>query len=153
MESFEVLEQAIPRTASSRVARRMNVVPDLVRKWRREPESEDAPTATGQRSPLDRIEDLVDSVFLDHPPGAGLIVNHIVAHHQNLLNIHAFPIDGEKPKAEAVSNLLTQATEAINRLNLEGCTSETLRELVELRDACDSTIKQVEKTMLEVPDA
>jgi hypothetical protein len=132
MESWEVLERAIPRSASSRVAQLLGVGADYIRKWRREPESEDSPTASGHRSILDRICNLLDAVFLVNPPGAGLIVNHVIEHHQNLLEVHAFPITTEAEKANSVSYLLTQATEAINRLNLEGCTSETIRELVEL---------------------
>jgi hypothetical protein len=153
MESWEALEKAIPRKASEQVARLMNVVPDLVRKWRREPESDEAPTATGQRSPLDRIQDLIDAIYLTNPPGAGLIVNHVLSHHQNLLDIHAVSIHSGTAKAKSVSHLLTQCTEAINRLNLEGCTNETLRELIELRDAAATTIIQVQKTMEEENDA
>jgi hypothetical protein len=149
MESWEVLERAIPRSASSRVAQLLGVGADYIRKWRREPESEDSPTASGHRSILDRICNLLDAVFLVNPPGAGLIVNHVIEHHQNLLEVHAFPITTEAEKANSVSYLLTQATEAINRLNLEGCTSETIRELVELRDAAAVTIIQVQKTLEE----
>jgi hypothetical protein len=152
MESWEALEKAIPRANSEKVARLMNVVPDLVRKWRREPESDEAPTATGQRSPLDRIQDLIDAIYLTNPPGAGLIVNHVLSHHQNLLDIHAVSIRSEKAKAESISHLLTQFTEAINRLNLEGCTDETLRELIEARDAAADVIIRVQKTMMEGED-
>ena len=149
MESWEVLEKAIPRAASGRVAQLLGIGADYVRKWRREPESEESPTASGHRSILDRICNLLDAVFLVNPSGAGLIVNHIIEHHQDLLETHALPIRTEAAKAVSVSNLLTQATEAINRLNLEGCTDETLRELIELRDAAAITIIQVQKTMEE----
>ena len=147
MESWEVLEKAIPRAASGRVAQLLSVGADYVRKWRREPESDDSPTASGHRSILDRICNLLDAVFLVNPPGAGLIVNHIVEHHQSLLEVHALPIRTEADKAKSVSHLLTEATEAINRLNLEGSTDETLRELIELRDAAAITIIQVQKTL------
>jgi hypothetical protein len=79
----------------------MNVVPDLVRKWRREPESDEAPTATGQRSiARPNLQDLIDAIYLTNPPGAGLIVNHVIEHHQNLLELHAFPIQSEAEKAK-----------------------------------------------------
>jgi phage gp29-like protein len=153
MESWEVLERAIPRSASGRVAQLLGIGADYVRKWRREPESEDAPTASGHRSILDRICNLLDAVFLVNPSGAGLVVNHIIEHHQDLLETHALPFTTDADKASSVSNLLTQATEAINRLNLEGCTNETLRELIELRDAAATTIIQVQKTMEEENDS
>lgn len=127
----------------------LNVCADYVRKWRREPESDDAPRASGQRSILDRICDLVDAVFLVNPKGAGLIVNFINAHYRSLLQLHAKPILTVDSKAEMISDLLTQTTEAINHFNLEGCTPDTLRELVEARDAFWKAIEAVQSTMKE----
>jgi hypothetical protein len=147
MESYEVLEQAIPKQQSGRVAQILSVSADYVRRWRREPDSNESPTASGQRSILDRICDLIDAVFLVNPAGSGLIVNYINAHYDGLLAVHAKPIPCRETQAAAGANLLTQATEAINSLNVEGCTAETHRELVELRDAADLAIKQVEITM------
>lgn len=147
MESWEVLEQAIPRSASGRVAQMLHVGADYIRKWRREPESDDAPTGTGQRSILDRVCDLIDAVFLVNPKGAGLIVNHINSHFRGLLQLHAKPIVTVDNKAELISDLLTQTTEAINHFNLEGCTRETVRELVEARDAFYRAIEVVQATM------
>ena len=147
MEAYEVLEQAIPKKKSEAVARFLNVSATFIRRWRREPDSEDSPNATGQRSILDRICDLIDAVFLVNPAGCPLIVNHVNAHYQNLLETHAKPIDSCSQRAEHIAELLTQTTEAINRLNIEGCSADTLRELIEMRDAADKTIKSVEKTM------
>jgi hypothetical protein len=149
MESWEVLEQAIPKKASERVAQILGVGGDYIRKWRREPESDDAPTATGQRSILDRICLLIDAVFVVNPTGTGLIVEHINAHHDELLATHAKPIPCRKTQAATGAILLTEAVEAVNSINVEGCTRDTLRELVELRDAANLTIKQVEKTLAQ----
>ena len=47
---------------------------------------------------------------------------------------------------------LRVASEEENRLNaihIEGCTDETLRELIDLRDAADTVIKSVQKTIQE----
>ncbi|MBX3267070.1 MAG: hypothetical protein KF831_10220 [Acidobacteria bacterium] len=147
METWQVLEQAIPRAASKRVALILNVTADYVRRWRREPESDEALTGSGQRSILDRICDLIDAVYLVNPPGAALIVNHIVAHHSELVRVHAKPLLTSECRAEESANLLTQAAEAINNLNVEGCSNQTLIELLELRDAADTTIRRVQKTM------
>lgn len=127
----------------------LGVGADYIRKWRREPESDETPSASGHKSILDRICNLLDAVFLVNPPGAGLIVNHVNEHHQSLLETHATAFKSQADRANSVSRLLTEATEAINRLNLEGCTDETLRELIELRDAASITIIQVQKTMEE----
>lgn len=80
MSGFETLEQAIPRRASEPVADFLGVHPDEVRRWRREPESTEQPTATGRRSPLDRGCDLITAVFLENPEGAELIVEHFRSH-------------------------------------------------------------------------
>lgn len=147
MESWEVLEQAIPRSKSARVAQILGVCTDYIRKWRREPASDDSPTTSGQRSILDRICDLIDAVFIVNPAGTPLVVNHINAHYDQLQRTHAKTLPCRDSQAATAANLLIQATQAVNNLNVEGCTADTHRELVELRDATDLAIKQVEKTM------
>jgi hypothetical protein len=147
MESYEVLAQAIPKLQSEKVAKFLGIAADYVRRWRREPSSDESPTATGQRSILDRICELIDVVFLVNPAGSGLIVNHINAHYDELLSTHAQPIACRELQAASGANLLTQSTEAINSLHVEGCTAETLKQLIELRDTADLVIKQVEKTI------
>ncbi|HEV7700314.1 MAG TPA: hypothetical protein VGO43_08815 [Pyrinomonadaceae bacterium] len=147
MESYEVLETAIPKQQSSRVAQLLGVTADYVRRWRREPDNGDSPNASGQRSILDRICDLIDAVYLVNPDGSGLIVNHIESHYEELLSTHAKPIACRETQAAAGADLLTKATDAINSLHIEGCTDETLCDLIRLRDAADVVINQVEKTM------
>lgn len=147
MESYEVLEKAIPKKESKRVALLLNVCADYVRRWRREPESDDAPNGSGQRSVLDRICDLIDAVFLVNPSGVSLIVEYVNNHYQCLLKTHAQPIDCRTARAEHCADLLTETTQAINRLNLEGCSNETLQELIEMRDAADRAIQSVQKTL------
>lgn len=149
MESYEVLEQAIPKQQSSRVAQFLSVSADYVRRWRREPDSDDAPTASGQRSVLDRVCDLIDAVFLVNPAGSGLIVEYIDTHYEQLLATHAKPLPCRETQAAAGANLLTNAVEAVNSFNVEGCTRDTYRELVELHTLTGLLIKQVEKTMSE----
>lgn len=147
MESYEVLEKAIPKKMSAKVAQYLSISADYVRRWRREPDSDDAPTASGQRSILDRICDLIDIVFLINPQGSALIVNHVVNHHENLLQLHAEPITDQKGCAEHSADLLKETTEAINKLNLDGVSNETLKELIDVRDAADRTISALNKTL------
>jgi hypothetical protein len=147
MESYEVLQQAIPQSASGKVAQLLGVSADYVRRWRREPDSDENPNGSGQRSILDRICDLIDVVFLVNPQGTPLLIGHITAHYKDLVEKHASPLHCEQSRAETISDLLTQTTEAVNRLNLEGCTNETLRELIEMRDSADRAIESVRKTL------
>lgn len=146
MESYEVLNLAIPKKASERVAKILSVSAAYVRRWRNEPESDENPDATGQRSILDRICDLIDAVFLVNPKGVCLIIEYINNHYQNLIETHAPDIDCYQKRAEAVAELLTETTQAVNKLNLEGCSDDTLKELIEMRDAADKAIKSVQKT-------
>lgn len=147
MESYEVLQRAIPELQSPKVAKFLGVSANYVNRWRRRPSDDEEPTATGQRSILDRVTDLIDVVFLINPTGTGLIVEHISAHHDELLATHAMAITDRKTQAATGALLLTEATQAINSLHVEGCTHDTLRELVELRDAANVAIKQVETTI------
>lgn len=146
MQTFEVLEKAIPRGAAERVAQALHVTADYVRRWRREPTSDEAPLASGQRSPLDRVCDLIDAIFLANPQGACLIVEHVRAHYNALMETHAGAgFNGcAHERAVATADLLRESTEAINSLNVEGITAHTLRELIEMRDAADKVIVRVE---------
>ncbi|QQS33518.1 MAG: hypothetical protein IPM50_02740 [Acidobacteriota bacterium] len=147
MESYEVLQKAIPEQQSPKVAKFLGVSANYVNRWRRRPPEDDDPNATGQRSILDRVCDLIDVVFLINPSGTGLIVEHISAHHDELLAKHARPITCRTTQAATGASLLNEAVDAVNAIHINGCTSETLRQLVELRDATDLVIKQVEKTI------
>ncbi len=147
MESYEVLQKAIPELQSPKVAKFLGISANYVNRWRRRPSDDDEPNGTGQRSILDRICELIDIVFLINPADTGLIVNFINAHYDGLLAVHAQPMPCRDLQAATSANLLTQATEAINSLTVAGCTPETHRELIQLRDAADLAIKQVEKTM------
>lgn len=149
MESWEILEIAIPKKQSGRVAQLLNVCADYVRRWRREPESDDAPTGSGQRSILDRMCDLIDAVFLINPSGVPLIVEYVNAHYRNLIKTHAATIDSHRCRAEHCADLLRETTEAVNKLNVEGCSPDTLVELIQMRDAANRTIESVEKTLSE----
>lgn len=149
MESYEVLEKAIPKKMSERVALLLNVTATYVRRWRQEPTSEDAPTANGQRSILDRICDLIDAVFLVNPQGVPLIINYINAHYHRLLQTHGERIDSMQCRVQHSADLLRETTEAVNKLNIEGCSNDTLQELIEMRDAADRTILAVQKTIHE----
>ncbi len=80
MTGFETLERAIPRGSAEAVAGFLGVHSDEVRRWRREPTSDEQPQATGRRSPLDRGCDLITAVFLESPNGAELIVEHFRSH-------------------------------------------------------------------------
>jgi hypothetical protein len=147
MESWEVLEIAIPRKESKRVALLLNVCADYVRRWRREPEGEDTPSGTGQRSILDRVCELIDACFLVNPKDAGLIIQHINNHYNNLIQIHAKPINTCEEQAKHCAELLKESCEGINKLQLDGCSKETLTELVQMRFAVDNAISAVEKTL------
>lgn len=149
MRSYEVLEKAIPRGLAERIGDLLHVSADYVRRWRREPLSDDAPTGSGQRSPLDRVCDLIDAIFLANPQGACLIVHHVKEHYDQLIETHAGAGFGSclHDRNVAAANLLRESIEAINALNVEGITTHTLKELVEMRDAVDDVISRVEADM------
>lgn len=152
MKAHEVMAAAIPKLESGRVARMMSISADYVRRWRREPKADSA-SASGQRSVLDRLCDLLDAIHCVNPKGTGLVVQHVNAHFNKLIGRKAAPFAGPAEIAAAGASLLKEATEAINKLHIEGCTPHTLRELVELRDTADSIINSVEQTMSQEDQA
>jgi hypothetical protein len=147
MQSWEVLEVVIPRKASQKVAQFLNISADYVRRWRREPDSEEASGGSGQRSILDRICDLIDVCFLINPKDVYLIIQHINNHYNNLVRTHSVPFAGQNCQNKTAAELLTEAVDAVNKLNLDECDQDTYIELVQLRTKADSAIAQVEKTL------
>lgn len=141
MDGWEILKRAIPHGAAKAVALRIGVTANHVRRWMREPLSDEAPVGTGQRSPLDRVCDLVDAVFLVNPAGAAFIVDHVAGHHHQLIQASLDPEHWDK-KVHA-ADLLREAVEAVNCLNLDAPDNETLAELVELDEQLERAIKQL----------
>ncbi len=147
MESYEVLQKAIPELESPKVAKFLGISANYVNRWRRRPADDEEPNGTGQRSILDRVTDLIDVVYLINPGDCGLIIQYVVGYYRRLLKTHASSLNCQIAIANTVEELLVEATQAANKLNKDGCTDATLRELVQMRDAADSAIERVEKTM------
>ena len=80
MNAWEILERAIPRGAAEEVAQILGLSTDQVRRWMREPLSDENATGTGRTSPLDRVADLIRAVFVVNPAGARLIVEALANH-------------------------------------------------------------------------
>lgn len=134
MQNWEVMEAAIPRSFSDRIAHALRFSADQIRRWRREPVADESPRANGQYSPLDRLLDLVDAVFLHHRAGAALLVNHVNAHYQRLAypNSELLTIDtSPEERNRAVAQLLQSGARAADVLSREGITRESVFALVE----------------------
>jgi transposase-like protein len=120
MKSWQVLKQAIPDGKVDEVAERMGVSADTVRRWRREPLSDDAPTESGRKSPLDRMNQLVDSVFLVNPGGSHTVAENPREHYKSLAETHA--LKGTVKGAAAVA--LADMVQAVNAINLDAPVGE-----------------------------
>lgn len=149
MQSWEILKLAIPEKASERIAQLLCVRAASVRRWRRRPESDDAPLSTGQKSILDRFCAFLDAVFIVNPKGVALIIEFINEHYRQLVNTHAPVLPTHNDRARQSSEVLREAVDVVDKLNLEGCSAATIIELVELRDKAEQTIAAVRKTMRE----
>ena len=55
-ESWEILQEAIPRGKRAMLAGLLDVCPDLICKWGREPLGDENLSGTGARNPIDRVE-------------------------------------------------------------------------------------------------
>lgn len=152
MEPWQTLREAIPSRMLAEVARHMHVTPDFVRRWRRQPLSDEAPLGTGMASPLSRTLDLINGVFTVNPIGPSLIVEHVSLHWEQVCRTHG--IDAYKSSTEvalAAADLLSQATNAVNTLNLEGASEQTLIQLIALRDAAAQAVLRVGKEIYYHP--
>lgn len=78
MDGWQVLENAISRGSADAIAQMLGVSADQVRRWQLEPLSDESPTKTGRRSPLDRMRDLIRAVHSENPQGARLLVEDLV---------------------------------------------------------------------------
>ena len=78
MTGWQILEIAIPRGSADTIAELIGVSGDQVRRWRREPLSDEGYTETGRRSPHDRERDLIRAVHSENPEGARLLVEDLV---------------------------------------------------------------------------
>jgi hypothetical protein len=152
MEPWRTLREAIPNRKAAEVARQMHVSRDFVLRWRREPLSDEAPLGTGMASPLSRTIELINAVFLVNPAGASLIVEHIALHWEMLARTHGIKeFTSSTDRAIAAADLLTQATQAVNTLNLEGVTEETLVKLIAIRDAAAEAVQRTGKSLYYHP--
>lgn len=84
MDGWQVLEKSISRGSADAIAEMLGVSGDQVRRWRREPLSDESPTDTGRRSPHDRERDLIRAVHSENPEGARLLVEDLVKFYLSL---------------------------------------------------------------------
>lgn len=120
MTNWEVLKRAIPDGRVEEVAKKLGVSADTVRRWRREPESDDAPTGTGRANPLDRAEDLIDAVFIVNPAGAHTVAEQPREHYRSIAETHA--LVGTVKSAAALA--LDEMVKAVNAISLDAPVGE-----------------------------
>lgn len=139
-EGWKALRLAIPTGVLKEVAHRYGVTADHLRRWMREPLSDEAPLASGQRSPVDRACDLMDAVMLSNPVGVAHIREYIDSHHDQLLDAL---IPDEWNRREHAAELLRETVDVVNALNLDVCDEDTIAEVVEARNALDQLLKKL----------
>lgn len=142
MKTWEVLKRAIPDGQVEEVARKLSVSADTVRRWRREPESDDSPLATGRLSPLDRMDDLIDAVFLVNPAGAHTVADHARQHYLSLADSHALRGTAKSAAAAALDDMV----QAVNAINLEAPVGEIEEKLGALAAQVEEVKRHVRVT-------
>jgi transposase-like protein len=139
--AWKTLRSAIPSEVTSEVAKRFGVTADHVRRWMREPLSDEAPLASGQRSPLDRFCDLLDAIFLSNPLGTSLCVEYIREHHRRLISAAA---DQDWDRQAHAAHAARETAEAVSCLILDRTPDEeTVKEITEARDLLDAALVQI----------
>jgi hypothetical protein len=101
---------------------------------------------TGAPSDLDR---LCKVIFLastfgsDGMKGAGLIADYVREFHVALVELSAEPYASDHERVVDSTDILREAAEAVEALSLGRPTPETLKELVELKDAAEAAISRL----------
>ena len=101
---------------------------------------------TGAPSDLDRlcrIIFLASTFGADGMKGAGLIVHYVREFFDSLVELEAEPYRDEHERVIDSTEILREAAEAVEALSLGRPTPETLKELVELRDAAELAITRL----------
>lgn len=146
MESWEVLRRILPRggKATAIVARYLNVSSDYVRRWCL-PTPEENQDGTGFRNPIDKVCDLIDAAFIIDPIQSALIPEYINEFHRQLVRRHErVGFGGSEARRDAVAELLSDAVSAVNSLNTDGATNDTLNQVVRLAEACNRIKEKVQ---------
>lgn len=154
-QPYTALDAAIPRGGAERVGRILGFDEEdaghIVRRWCREPETRATPNGTGRRSPLDRMCQLLDAVFLVNPDGPGVLLQFLNEYVAELRRTHSLDWN----PTESVGDILDAATDAVKHL-LDGEITrddeDALRQLVivandaleRARDARRSTTRKSE---------
>lgn len=141
MKPYEILSTAIPRGRREQIARKLHVSAGRVGQWCREPLSDDAPTGTGDTSPLDRILDLIDAVFLENPAGAALVVEYIEAHHEALTHRH----QSKQSDSELARTVLRECTDVVDAMLGGKTPDEIRREIYEAQAALGAKLIQLDQ--------
>lgn len=148
MESWEVFRRIIPRGKSSVFARFLHVSSDYVRRWCL-PTPDDNEDGTGFRNPIDKLCDCIDAAFISDPIEAALIPEFINEHYRRLVRRHErVGFGGSDARRDAGAELLSGAVAAVNSLNVEGVTNNTLNDLVRLTEACNRIKEKVQAELV-----
>jgi len=146
IQSWQLLDRLIPRGFAHVVASHMRCAIKYVNAWCRESQGE---TASGQRSPIDRVCALIEAVHKFNPLSSGLIVEFIVNFHRQLARkeaVHGF--ESSEARRDETAELLNSAAKCVNTLNTIAATDESLFALVELRERCNHMIEGVQSEIV-----
>jgi hypothetical protein len=139
MHPWQILKRAIPDGKVEKIARRLNVSADTVRRWRREPESDDSPLATGRTSPLDRSEDLLEAIFLENPHGAYSVARYPLERYEELAETLVL----REPVKNLAAAALRDVVRAVEAINLDEPADEAERRVAEAVEAMNEVKRRV----------
>ena len=126
MHAWQILKQAIPDGTVEKIAKRLRVSADTVRRWRREPESDDSPLATGRTSPLDRHEELIEAIFLENPQGAHFVARYGLDRYEELAETLVL----REPVKNLAAVALRDVVRAVTSINLDESPEEIERRVM-----------------------
>ncbi len=147
MKPWEAMQQAIPRHLTEEIAERIGVSPDYIRRMRREPTSDESPTATGQTNPVQRMLQIHDALMLTYPEGAGVLMAYLNSHHDRVQQVTISAFD----RHATASACLKEGTEAVNAINIGEDPAVVEKEILEAIAVLNRALICVRAGRLESP--
>lgn len=142
MKTHQLLKRAILDGQSDDAGKKFGVGGDAVRRWRREPESDDAPLSTGRANPLDRVEDLIDFVLLNNPSMARSVAEHPLEYYK--AKAETLALKGTVRTAAAVA--LSEMVEAVNAISLDAPVGEIETKIQQVQAQLEEVKRHVRVT-------
>lgn len=144
METYLIIKTAVQRGQARELAQLLGVSEDLVRRWGREPHSEDNPFSTGARNPIDRMDALFLWCLVNCPEMAEAIAERYNAKLKARYAQHADKMTGTINLKSAAAQALKEGAESLSAVIEEKPLQETMTEWFQFKEKMEVYLRTLE---------